>query len=190
MAAAAPLTFALRAARADELGVLVAIDDDASTLYADAGIALRFESSHPFVAAERTRFQAALQRGDVLIAAQVTSNGVASASSADEPIGFAALGELDGDAYLEQLCVVRRVMRRGVGRALLKAALERARTQRYRSVTLTTYAHLPWNRAFYERVGFRVLSPAQVTPGLEQQLDEQRRHLPLPEQRVAMGFTL
>ena len=35
-----------------------------------------------------------------------------------------------------------------------------------KSVTLTTFANIPWNAPYYERCGFRRLSADELTPGL------------------------
>jgi GNAT superfamily N-acetyltransferase len=166
----------IRSARTDELDVLVAIDDDAGTLYASAGLPLSFVPTHPFAVAERERWSIALERGSVYLALD----------DALQPIGFAALDVLDGAAYLDQLSVRVGAMRRGVGGRLLRSAVDWACSHGLPSVTLTTYAHLPFNRPFYERLGFRALPVADHTPGLAHHLEEQRRYLPLPEQRIAM----
>lgn len=71
------------------------------------------------------------------------------------PYGFAQLGEADGNAHLDELAVVPGRMRRGVGTRLVEAACEWARAEGYPAVTLTTYADVPWNAPFYERLGFR-----------------------------------
>jgi hypothetical protein len=33
-------------------------------------------------------------------------------------------------------------------------------------LTLTTFTHVPWNAPYYERLGFRPLPEAELTPGL------------------------
>jgi GNAT superfamily N-acetyltransferase len=170
----------IRTARTNELPVLVSIDEDAATLYAEHGLELVLSDTHPFTVAERELWGGALERGSVYLALD----------GAGEPIGFAALALLDGVAYLDQLSVRRRAMRRGVGRQLLEAAIDWARSQGQPALTLTTYRHLRFNRPFYERHGFKVMEDEEVTPGLVHHLEEQRRYLPMPEERVAMrlGF--
>jgi GNAT superfamily N-acetyltransferase len=170
----------IRTARADELPVLVSIDDDASTLYAEWGLALALPPTHPFTVAERALWRSSLEQGSVYLALD----------AAHQPLGFAALALLDGAAYLDQLSVRRTAMRRGVGRQLLQVAIDWARSQSQPALTLTTYNHLAFNSPFYERHGFQVLAPAEPTPGLVHHLEEQRRYLPLPEQRVAMRLSL
>jgi len=51
---------------------------------------------------------------------------------------------------------------------------------------LTTYAHVPWNAPFYERHGFVAVPESACAPALLAALEEQRRFLPAPQQRIAM----
>ena len=68
------------------------------------------------------------------------------------------------------------------GTQLLKAALEWASGP----LTLTTYAHVPWNAPWYERMGFKRLREEELSLGLRTRMSEERAVLPAPEQRVAM----
>ncbi|MBP2216374.1 GNAT family N-acetyltransferase [Arthrobacter sp. CAN_C5] len=78
-------------------------------------------------------------------------------------IGFARLEELDGAAHLEQLAVLPRHAGRGTGRALVEASKAWARDHGYPTMTLSTFADVPFNAPFYATCGFEaipVLSPA------------------------------
>jgi hypothetical protein len=55
--------FSLRIARPDELDMFVAIDDEASELFAKAGLKLELEKDHPFVVAEKLRWASAIEQG-------------------------------------------------------------------------------------------------------------------------------
>lgn len=50
---------------------------------------------------------------------------------------------------------------------------------------LTTYDHVAWNRPWYEREGFRVVSPDAAGPELRAILDAEGA-LPDPQHRVLM----
>jgi len=80
-------------------------------------------------------------------------------------------------------------MRRGVGRGLLHHTFAWARANGD-ALWLTTYGHLAWNRPFYEREGFAVMPEASWPPGVAHHIAEQRRWLPLPDERVAMRRAL
>jgi GNAT superfamily N-acetyltransferase len=87
-------------------------------------------------------------------------------SHADGPVGFALVERLDdGEAHLEELDVLPEHGRRGIGTALVRVVCDWAVSQG-RSLSLTTFKDLPWNQPFYERLGFRVLSDAQLTAPL------------------------
>lgn len=166
-------SFSIRLARASELQKLVAIDDDASELYAQAGLALTFDKTHPFVVAESGRWAAAIERGLAHVAVD----------AGDRPIGFMTLGFVDSEPYLDQVAVRRSSMRRGVGTALLRHAFEWSAPQ---SLWLTTYSHLPWNKPYYERHGFVLVPEIACGSELRAILREQRAVLPDPDKRVAM----
>ncbi len=170
----------IRLARPGEIAVLAAIDDDAGRLYAEAGLPIELAPDHPFVLAEQARWQHSAGLGHVFLAVDAEDRG----------LGFAALGWVDGEAYLEQLSVRSDAMRRGLGRRLLRRAIEWAAQQGRSSLWLTTYGHLSFNRAFYEREGFVVIAEPEWPPELAHHIAEQRRCLPDPEQRIAMRRTI
>jgi GNAT superfamily N-acetyltransferase len=126
--------------------------------------------------AERRRWMECLAARTTLIAVDSMSG----------PIGFAAVGRKDGDAYLAQLSVRRRFMRRGIGSALLEAAVEITRAFGARALWLTTYNHLPWNRPFYELHGFIVIPEHACGPELLDEHALEKRWLPVPHERVVM----
>lgn len=167
--------YALRLAGPDELEHAIAIDDAALQVYAAAGIVIALADDHPFVRAEYASWREVLE-GAGLYFAMV--DGVRA--------GFYALGHIEGQAHLEQLSVRPEYGRKGLGRALLEHACELAQARGERAVWLTTYAHVPWNRPFYERHGFRVVHERECLNEIRQILAAQREVLPLPEQRVAM----
>lgn len=64
--------------------------------------------------------------------------------------------------------------RQGVGRTLIARAAEWAREHGFTALTLTTYVDVPWNGPYYERLGFRYLSPKEETPELRVLRDHER----------------
>ena len=166
----------IRLARPDELDEMVAIDDDTGQLYAEAGVPIELSATASFVVDEQARWLEAARAGRAFFAIDARS----------EPAGFAVVSLLDAAPYLEQLSVRMRAMRRGIGTQLLRHAIDWAADQGGDGLWLTTYGHLPWNRPFYERVGFVVVPESACGPGVRHHLEEQRRWLPDPEQRVAM----
>jgi GNAT superfamily N-acetyltransferase len=165
--------FSLRVANPDELQKLVAIDDEASALYAKAGLKIEFKKDHPFVVAESLRWTRAIEQGLAHVAV----------NRQDKPIGFATLRFVDGEPYLDQISVLLSYMRCGVGASLLNHAISWSGE---RSLWLTTYAHLPWNRPYYERHGFVTITEDECGAELRTILLEQRAVLPDPDQRIVM----
>ncbi|MGY1773229.1 GNAT family N-acetyltransferase [Blastococcus sp. SYSU D00813] len=123
---------AVRRAEPADLAELPALEAAADTLFLPLGIT---DLPPPASAAERAR------AWRVLVAGR-------------PPRGFAVLGRRDGDVHLEQLSVHPDAGRRGLGGALLAAAVEEARAAGAERVTLTTYADVPWNGPWYARHGF------------------------------------
>jgi GNAT superfamily N-acetyltransferase len=166
----------LRVASIDELDILCDIDRDASRLFEHAGLDMAASNEFELAAAERRRWLDCLRSGSALLAS----------AGSGELLGFAALGILDGEGYLEQLSVRMHAMRQGIGTALVAAVERMAETVRARTLWLTTYGHLPWNRPFYERAGFSVVPAEQWGSEITQELLFQRRLLPEPDERVVM----
>ena len=86
----------------------------------------------------------------------------------DPPEGFARLDVLRNEAgdpaapgslHLEQLSVHPDHGRRGLGRALLRAAVSWAGDDGYDTLTLATYRDVPWNGPFYASEGFVEVGP-------------------------------
>lgn len=105
------------------------------------------------------------------------------------PVGFARLEEVDGQAHLEQLSVHPDAAGAGVGRALVETALTWARARGYNSMTLSTFAGVPFNAPFYASCGFiEVRSPG----GELGELREHEKQLGLDAlgERVAMRIEL
>lgn len=161
---------------AADIDTLCEIDLDASELFVSAGLDVELPDQHEFALAERTRWLCSLSTGSTLLAV----------SASGRVLGFAANGTRDREPYLDQLSVRRGSMRSGVGSTLLDASENTARASGARSLWLTTYRHLPWNRPFYERRGFVVVPEAQLGREMLAELEYERRWLPAPEERVVM----
>ena len=91
------------------------------------------------------------------------------------PAGFALAEALEAEAWLDEVDVHPLYMRRGIGTRLVETAVEWARREGHAELFLLTFRHLPWNAAFYERLGFERLRNDELGPGLLHILEEERR---------------
>src|SRR5699024_1496013 len=84
--------------------------------------------------------------------------------------------ELDGGLHIEQVSVAATHARRGLGRALIEHAAGLARERGAPCLTLTTFAQVPWNAPYYERIGFRTLDENELSPRLRAIRDAEAAH--------------
>lgn len=84
----------------------------------------------------------------------------------DRPVGYLLVEPVDGNAHIEQVSVHPNHARQGLGRELIDAAAEWARSRNLTGLTLTTFAHVPWNGPYYQRIGFETLGEHDITSGL------------------------
>ena len=97
----------------------------------------------------------------------------ACASLDGRPVGytqtrfFDSVWSLGIESHLEDLFVVESARRSGAGRALLRAALERARVRGARAMGLNTNEHNEAAQALYRAEGFRPVAHARYPGGRE-----------------------
>ncbi|MDA8483667.1 GNAT family N-acetyltransferase [Pseudomonas resinovorans] len=89
--------------------------------------------------------------------------------------GFLAAEAAGDELHVCEMSVTPEQGGKGLGRALLATAIEHGRDARYAALTLTTFAHVPWNRPFYERLGFRALAPEACGERLQRILQAESR---------------
>jgi ribosomal protein S18 acetylase RimI-like enzyme len=135
-----PPDVTIRAARPSDLRHLAAVEDAGAPLFREHfgdAVAPVLLSPAP------SGLDRELEPGFLLVAAV-----------AGEVVGFAHVTDQDGHAHLEQLSVLPEHGRRGIGSALVHAAMEEARWAGYDDMSLCTYRDVPWNGPFYARLGF------------------------------------
>lgn len=110
------------------------------------------------------------------------------ARDTETAVGYGLLRVMDGFALLAQLDVHPAHGRKGLGTALVRQVIAKAGDMGFCDLYLTTFAHVPWNAPFYEKLGFEVLNEANTPAFLKEILCEERR-LGL-ENRVGMCLAL
>lgn len=101
-----------------------------------------------------------------LAAFQTAGRAWVAVDAADRPVAYLLVESVDGSAHIEQVSVHPDYARRGIGKALVEAAADWARSKALTGLTLTTFTHVPWNAPYYERLGFQVLREHELTRGL------------------------
>ncbi len=91
-------------------------------------------------------------------------------------VGFLCAEVMASDLHIWEMAVRREWQGKGIGRRLMRAAIEHARSGRLRSVTLTTFREVPWNEPFYRSLGFEVMDQATIEPRLETILHDEIQH--------------
>ncbi len=89
-------------------------------------------------------------------------------------VGFAFARRVGAGLHLEEMDVRPSFGRRGIGTRLLLQACAAAARDGAAWVSLTTFAHLPWNAPFYARRGFVVADDLRPFPHLAAALREER----------------
>ncbi len=132
--------------------VLRELERAAGAPFRDLGMAA-VADDEPQAVADLARFQ---QDGRAWVAAD----------DADTAIAYLLVEVVDGNAHVEQVSVHPGHARQGLGKALLDTVADWADHHDLAALTLMTYADVPWNAPYYERLGFEVLTDAQMTSGL------------------------
>lgn len=139
----------VRLARPSDLAQLADIQLSAGELF--RGTHMDFAADHP--PTPYAEFEAACAAATLWVAAEgTTCCGLLLAEASRE------------DLHILELSVAAHAQRRGLGGALIEAAIAAARARGLASLTLTTDRTLPWNAPFYARHGFVALTPEAI-PG-------------------------
>lgn len=144
----------IRKARKGEAPLLQGLQLDAGELFRSVG--MDDVADHPPKGA--AELNAAIAAGLLWVACEPD----------DTLLGMAQVLDHHGVAHLEEISVRMAAGRKGVGTALLRAVMDALRQRDYQRMTLATFSHLPWNRPFYEKLGFAVVPEAEWTPPLRQ----------------------
>ncbi|WP_164156850.1 GNAT family N-acetyltransferase [Sandarakinorhabdus rubra] len=132
----------IRLASPADLPLLPAIEASAATLFAGTAVAHLVDGE--------TTAPAELARSCRAGTLWVADDG--------EPAGFLMGTTIAGWLHLQEMSVARRAQRRGLGAALMNAAIAAAPGLGCTHLSLTTDRLLPWNAPFYARLGFAIVA--------------------------------
>lgn len=145
LASDATLPYRIRPARGNEVGELQNIDLASATLFRSTGLIDFGELGEPSDPIPESRLRQGF--GDGLVWAAVDDR--------DNLVGFALCSDCGEDLYLDQLSVIPKHGRQGLGARLVRRVIAEAEARAYRRVSLSTFRKIPWNGPFYKRLGFR-----------------------------------
>lgn len=166
----------VRNARAGELEALRAIEMDAVAALIDAGVPFPGEP-HPLSSEQLATYCA-----DGLLMVAVDGD--------DTPVGFVAAEEISGMLYIAEIDVLRRLQGKGIGRLLMHAAIDAARSRGLSAVVLTTDRFVVFNYPFYRSLGFEEPEAENMPAGLRAILDAEVENGMDPERRAGMVLRL
>ena len=86
-----------------------------------------------------------------------------AADDDDRPAGFCLCAAHAPFLYVDELAVTHAYQRRGLGRALMQAAIAAGRERGFRGMALRTFKTVPWNAPFYASLGFVIEDPPELT---------------------------
>jgi ribosomal protein S18 acetylase RimI-like enzyme len=135
-------SFSIRLATPDDIPHLPAIERSAAKAF--------LATAHGWVAEDRVTEAEAYPP---LIAA----GSVRIAEEAGALAGFVITGALAGGLHIYELAVGYDHQRRGIGTTLIATVREAAMADGFSCLTLTTFADVPFNAAFYARLGFEIM---------------------------------
>jgi GNAT superfamily N-acetyltransferase len=141
----------IRLARAEELAAVLDVEQRSSVRFAEVAGREHWVDD----ITEMSDLEPALARDMVWVAAV-----------GGELVGWCYAAVVDDSLFIEQIDVLPEFGRRGIGGRLLDTVGDAARDRGLRALTLTTEADIPWNRPWYEKVGFHVVPAAARPPGL------------------------
>jgi len=152
--------YVVRLARPAEASLLGAIEQRAASRFATIGLE-RIARGRPTSEAE---YQEAIAGGRLWV--------VAEAGGAI--VGLAITDVLDGEGFLAEISVLPEHGGRRLAARMIDAVAAWAAAQGCRRLRLTTFSDVPWNRPYYERLGFAVLDEADAGPQLRAVRDKER----------------
>jgi GNAT superfamily N-acetyltransferase len=103
-----------------------------------------------------------------------------------EIVGFALVSVGKEYLHLEEIDIEPAHGRQGLGRKLIMAICNWARTRGIKTMSLSTFREIPWNAPYYERLGFRIVPEGELTEDLVGVREAEARVGLLVSQRVIM----
>lgn len=169
-----PPGYTIRPAKPAEVARLPKLEEATAAMFPEAIFPARFHACTVSLAR--------------LAAAQVRQNLWVSLDREKQLVGFALLEIPEGTALLAQIDVLQEHGRKGLGRAMLGQAADKAHALGHAWLYLTTFREIPWNEPFYAKLGFTEVAEAELPAIISRILREERAQIAHP--RLAMRLSL
>jgi GNAT superfamily N-acetyltransferase len=137
--------YRVRPARGNEVGELQNIDLASASLFRGTGLIDFGPLGEPSQPIPEDRLRKGFGDGLIWVAVD----------NVEELVGFALCSDRGDDLYLEQLSVLPRHGRQGLGTRLVRRCLQEAEARSFKRVSLSTFRKVAWNGPFYRKLGFR-----------------------------------
>lgn len=167
------MKYEVRSATGNDVEFLPAIEQAASELFADTPFADETDQD-----CLTTEYLFERQQAGMLWVAAL----------GDQVAGFAVAEFIGSDTHLHELSVHPQHQRKGLGRRLVEAVIERAKSDRCVRVTLSTYRDIPWNAPFYRKLGFAEVT--ELTEPYREIIDGESRRGLDASQRIIMELSI
>ena len=154
------MTYRVRLARDADVPFLAPLERAAAGRFATIGLGA-IARGRPTDAAE---YRAAIAAGRLWVVEQGEGTVV----------GLAIADRLDGEGYLAEIAVDPEHAGRRLAARMIDAVAAWAAGQGCRRLFLTTFREVPWNRPYYERLGFTVVDEVAVGPELRAKRERER----------------
>jgi len=153
------VSYHLRLARPADVPFLAPLERAAAARFATVGLEAIVRGRSTDVA----EYRAAIAAGRLWVVEQE-----------GEVTGLAIAERLDGEGYLAKIAVAPRHAGRRLAARMIDAVAAWAARQGCRRLYLTTFCEVPWNRPYYEQLGFMVVDEAAAGPGLRAKRAQER----------------
>jgi len=107
-----------------------------------------------------------------------------------EIAAYLIVERLEESLHIEQVTVHPRYAGQRIGASMINLAFELAARQKLQKVTLTTFADVPWNGPYYQRLGFTIIPEERLTLRLKELLQAEKDSNRTGLARVAMTRSL
>ncbi len=107
-----------------------------------------------------------------------------------KPVAFLASTQIDSMLHIQEMSVLFEYQGKGIGTCLINKLIVEAKKRNHLQISLTTDCSIPWNKPFYKRNGFKQTEFNACPPDLRKILLREKGHHHIPDNRVAMIFTI